>query len=98
MQELVLKAGTTYTWSAQAAVVNGTASIYAIDVTGRTARVHDEMGKLTVSSKDMKYYEQRFTVGGTPGQQRRVRIQVSLSKPGAVLYLDNVTLYEGADY
>jgi len=96
-QDVILKCGTTYTWSANAAVENGSASILILEgrvrgFKGRKKAVQELHGS------DMSYYEQRFTTAGELGSTSSVRLQLSLERGGVLVYLDNISIFEGTGF
>ena len=106
-QDLTLQTGTTYTWSARAAVLKdekkkrgkrgkrGKTSLMILEGASRRARgVKKAVQELEGS--DMTYYEQQFTTPGTMGSTCSIRFQLQFEKAGSVAYLDNVTIFATA--
>jgi len=93
-QDLTLKSGTTYTWGAHAAVEKGRATLSIIDDLHRTRQV--AKGVQELDGAEMRYYEQRFTTGGRPGGNWHVKFRIGASGNGTVIYIDNVSVFEGS--
>jgi len=94
-QDVILRCGTTYTWSANAAVEKGPASLLILEgrrrgFKGRKKAVQE------LSGSDMRYYEQQFSTAGELGSNCSVRLQLSFERAGTVVYLDNVSIFAGA--
>jgi len=95
-QDVVLKCGTTYTWSANAAVRSGGPVSMFIVKGRRRGYLGRKEAVQELSGSDMRYYEQRFTTAGELGSTCSVRLQLSFGRAGTLVCLDNVSIFEGA--
>jgi len=93
--EVVLKSGTTYTWSAHAAIERGKARLAVLSGQRRGFRGIEKAAK-EITGTEMDYYEERFTTAGKPGRNVSVKFGVFFSTKDSVVFIDRVSIFEGS--